>query len=667
MAQDTAEWKPSVQLSNDQASALFDILTHHETYSEIEAFKDPGTISHYGDPFQSSTEVQPTTPILQNLFTRLGLPLPGLKGVNSTYWPSRILPLVKALSSANLSESYDKGSLGQRKTISTAFSVLLEYLARGYFGGLERHPLRKEDGEYDIHSPLENVAAWEDLVQTSVYGDAIDQLFSDAAKTSNLDKHPLRVQAAHRYIVLNLASILHFIFVVSPKGPSILGLLESVHKLIPYALVRSTLRIGNAASMINAMVKVCLAKASVGAAANWLGVGGGGYDEGMNLLQVIISTVLGWDTSSLKKRLAVIEKSKEAPSKDQLNKLKAYVEMSQEEQQKCRAQSKSQGKSIVAVILADSPNLSNPTHSLALDYLSIQLSIADRQRLIAVTCRQNPDILTPVLRDLVTAYEPVIRAIHNAVDLSATVYDAQLFLDDFIKLSKKTSPEPPSVLDYVSLLEKHQASSHRFLHEVAKNGKEIRKEYQDFVHQVAAHFRRPEEEEKETSTSTTSSQDQATRDRNHTNIKDQLAHILQTLPSNSDRTAILNELDLHAAYLSFLHQSSTQRLEAVFSLSSPSSSSSSPFGPGAYIQRWQSLLDETEITPSTPEGKVRRGADLDVKRSARVDVEGEVKRGDEGREGELEREMVGAPGTERTWGVMGGRFVEVLRGWKGGS
>ena len=72
---------------------------------------------------------------------------------------------------------------------------------------------------------------------------------------------------------------------VSPKGPSILGLLESVHKLIPYALVRSTLRIGNAASMISAMVRVVLAKASVGAMTNWLGVSAGA-DEGMNLLQM---------------------------------------------------------------------------------------------------------------------------------------------------------------------------------------------------------------------------------------------------------------------------------------------------------------------------------------------------------------------------------------------
>lgn len=62
-------------------------------------------------------------------------------------------------------------------------------------------------------------------------------------------------------------------------------LLDGVHKLIPYTLIRSTLKIGNAASMINAMVRVVLAKASVGAVTNWLGMSHGA-DEGMNLLQM---------------------------------------------------------------------------------------------------------------------------------------------------------------------------------------------------------------------------------------------------------------------------------------------------------------------------------------------------------------------------------------------
>ena len=43
-------------LTPQQYHALFDILTHQETYSEIENFKFPGTVSEYGPPFQDSVK-----------------------------------------------------------------------------------------------------------------------------------------------------------------------------------------------------------------------------------------------------------------------------------------------------------------------------------------------------------------------------------------------------------------------------------------------------------------------------------------------------------------------------------------------------------------------------------------------------------------------------------
>lgn len=48
--------------------------------------------------------------------------------------------------------------------------------------------------------------------------------------------------------------------------------------------MRQTLRIGNVATMINGMVKMMLAKVSVGTLTNWMGISSGA-DEGMNLMQ----------------------------------------------------------------------------------------------------------------------------------------------------------------------------------------------------------------------------------------------------------------------------------------------------------------------------------------------------------------------------------------------
>jgi hypothetical protein len=84
----------------------------------------------------------------------------------------------------------------------------------------------------------------------------------------------------------------------------------------PYAIMRQTLKVGNVATMISGMLRVFLAKLSVGSLTNWIGISSGA-EEGMNLMQQIISTSLGWDKKELKKRLEKIEKDKDAPSKEQ--------------------------------------------------------------------------------------------------------------------------------------------------------------------------------------------------------------------------------------------------------------------------------------------------------------------------------------------------------------
>ena len=53
----------------------------------------------------------------------------------------------------------------------------------------------------------------------------------------------------------------------------------------------------------------------------------------------IISHVLGWDNSELKKRAAAVEKDKNAPSKDQLEVLRHHCEKSSDEHEQYRIES----------------------------------------------------------------------------------------------------------------------------------------------------------------------------------------------------------------------------------------------------------------------------------------------------------------------------------------
>ena len=310
--------------------------------------------------------------------------------------------------------------------------------------------------------------------------------------------------------------------------------------------------------------------------------------------------------------------------------------------------SSSAGSKLISIVTAilDEP-LPPPTHEVALEYLSLILSVRDREQLIANFCRQNPDLLTPIARDLVTAYDPVIRAIHQAVDLSGTVADAQAFLDDLIRLSKPRKGELVPVQEYVRLLEKHQGSSHRFIHQVANHGKEITEEYRQYTQQVAAQFRNPNIEKNPQSES---------KGPGAGALADALNDLLVGLPPEN-RTAVLAELDTHATYLKALGSESAARTEAVLAASSTSS-----LGPGMFLARWQALLDATPITPAEAAGKVRRGGSFEVQNAARVDTDGEHQgRAATFQDIESKEEQSRAPSVDATVRLLEKGYKEILK------
>ena len=307
-------------LTPTQLHALFDILTHYETYEEVSRFKLPGTISSYGYPFvtktpggQLSHSSVPSAPLLASLFRPLVLPIPGVRDLPADFWGVHFQGVMTKLSAAGLSESYDKGALGTRKTLATASSVVHEAVTRGYLGGVPRGEPRDLDGAYDRTKAADVVRAWDDAVHELVHGSLVDELFDYVAEKENLEEHSNAVGLAVDYIIIqcvlspshhprsrptgfpwliirhvrisySLATFMHHILTLSPEGPYLLKLAENVHKMIPYSVVKQTVRISNAATMMNTIVKLFLAKMSVGAVSNWLGLTQHAAD-GMNLLQ----------------------------------------------------------------------------------------------------------------------------------------------------------------------------------------------------------------------------------------------------------------------------------------------------------------------------------------------------------------------------------------------
>lgn len=270
-------------LTEEQTRALFDILTHCETYAEIEGFKAPDAVTSYGFPFgrtmkaaaaiqtpstggtpkgetprsrtpvsfwlggrgknvedkekssgsgggdgngdakdegdsQSEDEapVESTSPLLQMLLTRLVLPFPGVRDLPREFWDVRMQGLLARFAEADLSESYDKGAMGTRKTLATGASSVMEMVARGLLGGVDRtgFDLKRVNGDddgkadtqrkggYDEGKAEDLSKAFADAWEQWAYGELVEELFDHVATTDDVEGHSPMMKAALDYAII---------------------------------------------------------------------------------------------------------------------------------------------------------------------------------------------------------------------------------------------------------------------------------------------------------------------------------------------------------------------------------------------------------------------------------------------------------------------------------
>lgn len=186
-------------ISPAQAQALFDILTHYQAYREVKDLRLLDTITNFSYPLEDDRG-EPSTPLIQILIKRFLLVLPGFRDVSTDFWQRKIKNLFSAFARADLSESYDKGSIGIRKTLATACAAMVEFCARGTLGGYPKSKTIEGQPKYSPTSPDDVARAWDDFLQQIVYGDLIERMFAKAASTDQLPDHESLVQATHEYV-----------------------------------------------------------------------------------------------------------------------------------------------------------------------------------------------------------------------------------------------------------------------------------------------------------------------------------------------------------------------------------------------------------------------------------------------------------------------------------
>ena len=204
-------------------------------------------------------------------------------------------------------------------------------------------------------------------------------------------------------------------------------------------------------------------------------------------------------------------------------------------------------------------------------------------------------------------------------------------------------------MDFVQLLRRHQASSHRFLHQVAANGKELSQWYKEYTQKAAAQFRRHD------------SNDETGQNAEGAGmLTEELSKLVSEL-STSDRDAVENEINAHSAHLDAISAKSASRMNADIAADSKgpdstASQTSYTAGPGIYLARWTSLINATTITPLTMESGLRSGGDASVRNASGLESTGAKDVPDTEKE-ELER----PPKCSTTTRLLLPRFKKILQ------
>ena len=450
-------------------------------------------------------------------------------------------------------------------------------------------------------------------------------------------------------------------------------LVENIHQLAPYSVVRQTLRVSNAATMINGMLRVLLAKLSVGGLTNWIGLTSSA-DDGMNLLQRIISLVLLYDSSNFKKAAEKIEKAKDGPTKAQLAAIREFVALPRARHEAVRRQSCDQGRSMAVCILEASDaalaaSITDAQHTQCAQYYAALLSIHDRREITNVFCRQSPDLFTQAVRDGMAAFDPIIRGIHDKIDLKEHVTDIESFIGEFIAISKSSTT--PTVKDYVNWMTDNRHMLYKWLHRVAHDTPEIRDMFRGWAVETVKMFRA--RADAPTTMQDAKAEAVVAKDSRLSSgagaLSGELNAMFRALPADV-RSEVSRILDRHVAYLTALDAAATTERQALLDKiygkgSSLSKQAASPGkrapGSGRFIARWQELLDDTVIGPATKEGRVRYGREV-----ANVAATGKTANGsglaDVGSAGAI---AVGSTSSPSRWGRKGDGFINGFASAKG--
>lgn len=283
---------------------------------------------------------------------------------------------------------------------------------------------------------------------------------------------------------LRVASTIYRVFNAQDDSSENLAQLKRIHSLMPYGLIKLTMRFSNPMTMMRGILDIFLAQ-PFGA---------------RSLLQRMMSVGLTGDLQEVSKSIEAVESNLRCAEYSQ--KLKEFVESPQDVKDLIYQEAEiDQIHPIIAVLrssmlsstvseerLSDAfmsqiawmesleRNAAFEQEAQLFAYLSLLLRLyvrrRDKEQFLSLVFDGSTGIL---MRDLVSIFFEPLARVYRAASIHNSVSDLSSFVDDLIKVvekaDKQTLDRSPDeiVQSFIDLTERHQNSFWKFAHEVHKN------------------------------------------------------------------------------------------------------------------------------------------------------------------------------------------------------
>ena len=333
---------------------------------------------------------------------------------------------------------------------------------------------RKRAAELDIYM--------EKFRRDIVESNGLTKLFSEVKTKEKIEDLSPEYQKFAEWLRIEVAATLYHLFLAEDNSPELFAQFKRIHSLMPYGVLKNVIRIANPAAVMAGVLDLFLAQP--------FGT--------RSLLQRVFSQAINDGIRQIQK--SADDLSARIADPVLTNKLKAFMDSTEEEKNEIREEANADQVDIVVAILRSerfSPELTAEqiakvfnayvAWNSAVDNVDEELKqgaemFSHLKQLLKLMTRQRDKVMMAqmieepttlrLFRDLFTIfYEPLVR-VYKSANVYNSITDFAVFADDAIKTIESAQRQDVSadpnqtVQSFIDLCAKHEHNFYKFVHEV---------------------------------------------------------------------------------------------------------------------------------------------------------------------------------------------------------